>query len=46
MGIILPILVGVLGIATVYFAFKHVSYHEKKDNQIFKNLVKKTKNKK
>ena len=46
MGLIIQILVCVLCIAFVYIAFKHVSYHEKNDNKIFKSVLKTKKNKK
>jgi uncharacterized membrane protein len=37
--------VAILCIAFTYFAFKHVSYHEKFDNQQIKKLTKKVKSK-
>ena len=46
MGIYFLIPVAILCIAFTYFAFKHVSYHEKFDSQQIKKLTKKTKSKK
>jgi hypothetical protein len=46
MEVILLILVGVLCVAFTYFAFKHVSTHEKIDATGIKSLYKRKKNKK
>lgn len=46
MEVILLILVGAFCVAFTYFAFKHVSTHEKMDATRVKRLYKRKKNKK
>jgi uncharacterized membrane protein len=45
MEIFFTISVAIICIVFIYIAFKHVSYHEKFDNQQIKKLTKKVKSK-
>jgi len=40
MQLLISIVIGVLCIAFIYFAFKHVNYHEKADNKTISRSTK------